>query len=342
MKQIEISWKTIVFAVLFPLAIYFVWIVRDLIFSLFIAFIVMSALKPATVFFTKRRVPRTVAVVIVYFLFVLTIVSLFLIIVPPIINETLRLVSNMPEIIEEVERSIPNIGEVINLDRTAEYLPDATNQAVQFLGGFVSNTFFIIATFFFSFYFLLEEDLVKRLLLKYLDRNRALEAHRIIQLAEQRMSAWFWGELALMTVVGVVSYIGFSLIGLRFALPLAVLAGILEVVPNIGPVIAAIPAVIIGFSQSYLIALFAIALALIIQQLENAFIVPQIMKRAVGINPIITLLALLVGGRIGGILGVLLAIPIFLCVETIITEGLKQKGTFVKKKVEKGDDTKHA
>jgi predicted PurR-regulated permease PerM len=325
MKPIEISWKTIIFAVLFPLAIYFLWVVRDLLFSLFLAFIIMSALKPAAEFLVEKKIPRNVSVIIVFILFILAIITLFLIIIPPIVNESVRLVSNIPDILEEVENTLPNVGEVVNLERSAEYLPDATNQVVIFLGGVLSNTFFLVATFFFSFYFLIEENLVKRVLNKYLNEENAHKVTNIIIKAEKRMSAWFWGELTLMTVVGVFSYIGFLIIGLKFALPLAVLAGILEVVPNIGPIIAAIPAILIGLSQSYMTASFALVLSIIIQQLENTLIVPQIMKRAVGINPIITLLVLFVGGRIGGVIGFLLSIPIFLFVETIITESINPK-----------------
>ena len=123
-----------------------------------------------------------------------------------------------------------------------------------------------------------------------------------------------------MTVVGTLTYVGLLLVGVRYALPLAVLAGLLEVVPNIGPVISAIPAIIIGFSQNYFTGFSATALYIIVQQLENNLIVPIIMKKAVGLNPILTLIALLLGGRIGGILGVLLAIPILLFVETILHE----------------------
>ena len=138
------------------------------------------------------------------------------------------------------------------------------------------------------------------------------------------MSNWFWGEITLMLIVGVLTYLGMSLIGIKYVLALAVLAGILEVIPNLGPTLAAIPAMLIGFSQSIFLGLAALAVSFIVQQLENNFIVPLVMKKATGLNPIITLVALIVGGRVGGVLGVVLAIPATLFLEVLLIELLKQ------------------
>jgi predicted PurR-regulated permease PerM len=128
-----------------------------------------------------------------------------------------------------------------------------------------------------------------------------------------------------MTVVGLLNFIGFSLIGIKYALPLAVLAGLLEVVPNIGPTIAALPAFLIGISISNYTGVAALAVAFLVQQLENNLIVPVIMRHAVGLNPIITLIVLVIGGKIGGVLGLLLAIPAFLFVESILLEVLRDR-----------------
>jgi len=106
---------------------------------------------------------------------------------------------------------------------------------------------------------------------------------------------------------------------------LAILAGLLEVVPNFGPILSAVPALILGLSQSYFMAVPVIALYFIVQQLENNIIVPLVMKRAVGLHPIITLVALIVGGKVGGVLGVLLAIPTTLFIETLVVELMQSK-----------------
>ena len=123
-----------------------------------------------------------------------------------------------------------------------------------------------------------------------------------------------------MTVVGLLTYVGLNLIGIRYALALAVLAGLLEAVPNLGPTLSSVPAILLGFATSPVMGFAAIALYFIVQQLENNIIVPVVMKKAVGLNPIITLLALLIGGKMGGVLGILLAIPITVFLETVLIE----------------------
>ncbi|MDO8497172.1 MAG: AI-2E family transporter [bacterium] len=324
MRKVEISPKTIVFCVLFILFLYVVWQVKDLIFTLFIAFIIMSALKPPVVALEKKGIPRTPAVLIVYSVFLLVIVALFSLILPPIISETAILIRSLPAILAALN---PSLGSWIQLDSLTQYIPNVTNQVFQIASGVFSNFVFIVTTIFFGFYFLLDEDLIIRTLARFLEEDRVNKITLVLEKAEKRMNAWFWGELTLMTVVGIFTFIGLNLIGIRYALPLAVLAGLLEVVPNMGPVISAVPAVLIGMTYSYFTGFSTLALYFIIQQLENTFIVPIIMKRAVGLTPIVTLIALIVGGKLGGIMGILLAIPLFLFLETVLM-GLRENKPF--------------
>lgn len=317
---VAISVKSIAYLILFPLALYFLWIIRDLIFSLLIGFILMSALRPAVNYLTSKRVPRAVAVITIYIFFIFFFVSLISLIIPPIIYETASLIRSLPTYLRD---AAPELNGIVNYTDITRLLPNVTNNLLGIVTGVFSNTLFVITTLFFGLYFLLEENMFEDFLKRYFSDGKAKQIIRVVQTAEKRMSSWFWGELILMTVVGVLTFIGLNLIGIRYALPLAVLAGLLEVVPNIGPIISSIPAILIGFGTSYFTGFSAMALYIVVQQLENSLIVPIIMRKAVGINPIITLMALIIGGRIGGILGVLLAIPLFLFIETIFTEVMK-------------------
>ena len=315
--SISISLKSIALFTLIPLTIYFLWYIRDLIFSLLIGFILMSALRPGVIYLTNRRIPHVLAVMTIYLLFVLMFIMLIVLIVPPIVVETANLFRTLPFIIED---ALPYLDQYLDIRDLSALVPNATNNIFGFISALFSNTFFIITTFFFGLYFLLEENLFDKILKHYFDTETTQRISAVVEKAEKRMSSWFWGELTLMTVVGALTFIGLNLIGIKYALPLAVLAGLLEVVPNIGPILSSVPAILIGFSSSYFSGFSAMALYLVVQQFENSLIVPFIMKRAVGLNPILTLVALILGGRIGGILGVLLAIPIFLFIETIIHE----------------------
>lgn len=321
MKSVEIAPRTIIFTVFFLLGLYILWLVRELIYSLFIGFILMSALRPIVKSIERKRITHGLSVVLIYFSFVLIFIFLLALVIPPIIIESGNLITNFPFILEKLS---PEVSRFFNFESLNRYVPDVTNHIFNLIGNIFSNTFFVITTLFFGFYLLLEESSIKVFLMKFFDEKKIQDLSHIVEKAETRMSNWFWGEIALMTVVGVFTFIGLNLIGMKYALPLAVLAGLLEVVPNVGPILSAIPAILIGFSVSPFLGFSTAALYFIVQQLENNIIVPVIMKRAVGLNPIVTLIALVIGGKLIGVIGVLLAIPAYLFVETILILLLKE------------------
>jgi predicted PurR-regulated permease PerM len=284
----------------------------------------MSALKPFVSFLTRKKIPRTIAVLLVYLMFVGLFIAIIVAVLPPVIKESAALFKSFPFIIQNIFPSI----DIYNFD-LAQQIPNLTNQFVNLITSIFSNTIFFISTLFFGFYFLLQENILKDILIKFFTENETNQVVDIVLKAEKRMNAWFWGELILMIIVGVMSFVGLSLIGIKYALPLSILAGLLEAVPNLGPTIAAIPTVLIGFSESYLLGLAALALAFIVQQLENNLIVPIVMKQAVGLNPVVILIALIVGGKLAGVLGILLAIPLTLFVGTILVEVMKTRKTAI-------------
>ncbi|MBI4225902.1 AI-2E family transporter [Candidatus Roizmanbacteria bacterium] len=315
--KIEISSRTIVFAVFFVLLLNFLWLIRDVIFSLFIAFIIMSALKPYVSFLEKNKIPRFLAAFLVYIFFLTSFFSILFVIVPPLATESALLFRAFPSILDRIA---PNAMSLLNLDSVFQYLPDIANRFFDIARSIFSNAVFFISTLFFGFYFLLEENVIRKIISRFFSEEKAKTALVIFDKAEKRLNAWFWGEITLMTLVGLMTFIGLNLIGIRYSLALAVLAGLLEAVPNLGPTISSVPAILLGFATSSVMGFAALALYFIVQQLENNLIVPVVMKKAVGLNPIITLVALLVGGKTGGVLGVLLAIPITVFLETILIE----------------------
>ena len=314
---IEISSRTIIFTVFFLLLLKFLWLVQDVIFSLFLAFIIMSALKPYVSFLEKSKLPRFLAAFLVYLFFLTFFFSILFLIFPPLIVESTLLLRALPSIFEQFA---PNAMSLLNLDSLFQYLPNIANQFFDIVSGIFSNAVFFITTLFFGFYFLLEENVIRKIISRFFSEEKAMTASIVFDKAEKRLNAWFWGEITLMTVVGLLTFVGLNLIGIRYALALAVLAGLLEAIPNLGPTISSIPAILLGFASSPIMGFAALALYFIVQQLENNLIVPVVMKRAVGLNPIITLMALLIGGKMGGVMGVLLAIPITVFLETILIE----------------------
>ena len=152
---------------------------------------------------------------------------------------------------------------------------------------------------------------------------------RIIKKVEFKLGKWFVGQLALGFIVGLLSYIGLTILGIPHPLILAIIAGTMELVPYIGPTLASIPAIIFAFTVSPLLAALTLVLYFLIQQFENYLIVPKVMEKSVGLHPVIIIIAMLIGGQLAGILGVILAIPVTTIASIILEEfyGKKKSGS---------------
>lgn len=321
-QKVEISPKTIVFTVLFLIFLKVIWDMKEMIFALFLAFILMSALKPVVNRLVKFKIPRILAVAFSVFSTVFFIGFLISFALPPLVQEIFIFIKNLPAIIKMV---IPTISPYLNFESFNKFIPEITQNTVGVISGIFNNYYFVVSVIFFSFYFLLEEKFLVNFLAGFLPEKNLQKVTVIFSKVEKRMSYWMWGELVLMTLIGTLSYIGLVILGVKYAFSLAVIAGLLEIVPVIGPVTSVIPAFIVGASTSWFLGLSVLPLYFLIQQLENNVIIPIVMQKAVGIHPIMTLIALTVGGKFGGFLGVLLSVPAALMIETIAKEIIQLK-----------------
>lgn len=318
--KIEISSKTIIFTIGFIILLGVIWLIKDLIFSLFIAFIIAGALRQPVDYLENKKVPRSIGSFIVYFVFIFVIFYLFALIIPPLVGEIVVLFKNLPHIVNKIS---PTFFANSDLSFLSNNIPSLANGTINLVKSTFSNVIFVTSTLFFGFYFILERNIFSKLLGNFFDDIELSRISLIADRAQRRMSSWFWGEIILMIVVGAMTHIGLSIIGVKYVLALSVLAGLLEIVPNLGPILSSIPAILIGFSSLPILGLYCGFLYLIVQQLENNIIVPLIMKKATGLHPIVTLIAMVIGGKLAGIVGVLLAIPSTIFIETILIESQK-------------------
>ena len=203
-----------------------------------------------------------------------------------------------------------------------DYFGAIPSNILKLATGAFSNILNVMAVFFMTYYLIIDRPNLHKYLIRLFDHNADAEgkAEKLLLDIEQVVGGWVRGELILMLIIGVMTYLGLILLGIPYALPLAVLAGLLEAVPNIGPTISAIPAILIGFTTSPIVGFGALAMSILIQQLENNLIVPKVMESATGTAPLATILVLLVGFTLGGVAGAVLSMPIFLTAQTIIRE----------------------
>jgi len=316
-QKIEISHRTIIFTVIFLSSLWFLYQIRDILLALFISLILVGALNPSVTWLEKRRLPRWLAILLIYSLLLGLLVGGVAGVVPSLVDQTSRLIQ---VVIADLERFSFLGFFAINLRDQIQELGGLPTQIVKLALSVFSNIISIFAILMITFYLLLEHKNLDHHLFFLFGVEGRKRAEKVINQMERKLGGWVRAELLLMTIVGLLSYLGFRLLRLNFALPLALLAGVLEIVPNIGPTLAAVPAVLVGLLESPLMALSVAAWAFLVQQLENNLIVPKVMEKSVGVNPLITILALAIGFRLAGVIGTILAIPVYLAIEVLVSE----------------------
>ena len=313
-KKFEVSTKTVVFTVLFLLSLFLLWQVRALIVLLFISFVFMEAVNPAIVRLEKFKIPRPLAILIVYIIILAVISFAVAGIVPILVEQTTGLVQTLPSTLSNIKILGTNPIDLSSQFKILENLPGGIAKTAISL---VSNVISAFVIMFLTFYLLLEKKNFSKYSLEMFGENGQKKAIAIIERLETRLGSWVTAEFFLMTIIGGLSYIAYLSLGLKYAVPLAIFAGLLEAVPSIGPTVATLVAALVGFTVSPLIGILTIIVGIVIQQLENNIIVPRVMKQTVGFNPLVTILLIAAGAKLGGVVGAILALPIFLTIETI-------------------------
>lgn len=322
--RVEVSYKTIMFSAAIIIGIWLLYLIRDIILLIFLSVILVAALLKPVEWLHSRRVPRGIAVLIVYLAVIFLISGALGIIIPPLVTQTGEFVTNLPRIIGTVNDFL-----VVSKIPVEDLSSIIASQINSFAGNIVAvssaifgSIFLIVTLFVLSFYILMEWRTFIRLITSPFSGKQEKRITGLISKVEKGLGAWVRGQLTLSIIIGTVTYIGLLLLGIPFALPLALVAAILEVIPLIGPIIAAIPAILVGFTVSPILGLAVIALYFIVQQLENHIVVPMVMSKVVGLQPALVIIALLVGSTLGGVGGAFLAIPAVLVIRIIIKDFL--------------------
>lgn len=314
-RKVEVSHRTIVFAVLFLLSLGFLYFIRDIILSLFVALLLTTILEPLVVKMTKFKIPRAVSVILSYILFLGIFGGMIALVVPTLVDQTTSFVNALP-----VYFSNLGIASYINGDVSREILSKLgglPSEMFKFTISIFSNLLSVLTVFVFSFYMLQSENGLRDQLSSIFGDERREDLTKTIDEIESKLGAWARGQLILMFLVGVSTYVGLVLIGIPFALPLAIIAGLLEIVPTLGPIVAAIPSIVIGFGISPLVGVITAILTIVIQQVENYVLVPKVMQKSTGVSPLVTLVSLAIGTRLAGVVGAIISIPVVITLQIL-------------------------
>ncbi|MFA6908918.1 MAG: AI-2E family transporter [Patescibacteria group bacterium] len=334
--NVNLSSATIVKLLIITFSLWFLYIVRDVMLILLVSVILASAFNPWVSWFHARRIPRVLGVLIIY-LVLFGFISLTIgLLIPPITEQIQQISHNFPQYFDRITSDFQHFkdfsitgGLLGNIDKTLESFQVNVSQTtsnlfssvVSIFGGFFAFIGVVVITF----YMLVEENAIKRFLRSISPEKYQPYLNHLANRIQEKISQWLRGQIVLSLIIGVMSWLGLFILGIDYALVLGLWAGLTEAIPYLGPFLGAIPAVFIAFTDSPIKALLVVILYVVIQQLENHLIVPRVMSKAVGLNPLIIIIVMLVGAKVAGLIGILLAVPVTLIIEVFVKDVIQSK-----------------
>jgi predicted PurR-regulated permease PerM len=349
--NITISSGTIIKVILFGLLIAALFFLKDLVLIVLTAIVIASAIEPITKWFVSYKVPRVIAVLLVYVLILLGLFSIFYFFVPTLLQEASNFLTLLPTYTSSIDLPGSFGGDFLSgpesivktfsvRDAISSFQESFNNLSEGFLKSIsviFGGAFSFILIIVFSFYFAVQEkgiDDFLRVVTPVKHQNYILNLWKRSQV---KIGRWMQGQLILALIVGVLVYMGLTILDVRYALLLAVLAGVFELIPLFGAFLAAIPGVAIAFVDGGVtLGLMVTGLYLIISQFENHLIYPLVVTKVVGVPPLLVILALIIGAQFAGFLGLILAVPVAAIVQEFIKDVQKDKEKFLKKHPQNG------
>jgi predicted PurR-regulated permease PerM len=297
---------------------------------LFIAILLGSALEPF-VGGIRERLPvgRGATILIVYLAFFVTVIGLGLVVVPAAIGQGQTIMARLPTFFDHVQQWASTLRPA-SLSRSVIALVDSARDATKVtppdpnavvqVGTFAANAAITVATLLtLVFFWLVEHARLQRYLLAYMPLDGRAGAREAWNEIETRLGLWVRGQLILMGTMGAATGIAYSLLGLPGALLLGLIAALTEAIPIVGPLLGAIPAVLVAATVSPQLAVVVGGVYIVLQLVEGSVLVPLVMRNTIGISPLLVLLSLLVGGAAGGLVGAFLAVPVAASIEIVLS-----------------------
>lgn len=327
---IDISSATILRVILFGILFWSIFVLRDVLLMLIGAVIIAFAMEPLAHKLRQYNVPRGVSVVVVYLFFIAVIAVAVTLILPILAAQTIQLSSQVPEMIQGLEEKFGGLfglnSELLapqlqqNLSSFGNNLTNISSVVFQQTRSIFSGVLSLLLVFIIALYLVIEEDALKKMFRFIVPSHHMAYVELMIDRIQTKLGRWVLAQMFLGLVVGLAVGIGLWAIGVKYALALGLIAGLLEIFPVIGPLISAVFGVFIALSQSFVLAIFTLILYIVIQQTENHVLIPNIMRKATGLNPLVTLIAVLLGGRLAGLTGVILSVPVATIISIILAD----------------------
>jgi len=318
-QRIDITAGTIWRVVLILVVVGFVYLIKDFLLLLFGAIIFSAAIEPVANWLEKFRVPRALSTGAVFILVGGLVALVVTLMIPPFTEQSQQLIEALPHIVERLERQLDVLpegtkdqvvssirGNALSFgDRLGNVGLSVVYQTRSVISNVLSLFFFLVI----AFYLTVERRALNNLAKMTVSKKHLAYVESRIDQMKKRIGLWLIGQMSLAVIMGVLSGVGLWMLGVKYALVLGIIAGILELVPVLGPIISGTLATVLTLTQSAGLGLAVLIFYVVIQQLEGSLLIPHVMRRATGLHPLVIIIAVLLGARLVGIVGVILAVP---------------------------------
>jgi len=324
-QPIAITPKTIFLIILIILGLLFLFIIKDILLLLILASVIAIVFDPLIEQLQDHKLPRLAAVSFIYLVLLLFLVLIFSLIIPPAVEQFRQLNSNFPQYVNKILDSFDFLKNFLlkhNLINQKEgffekiisylekgYLEKGAINLFTFTLNVFNGLIFAGTVIVISFFLALEKNSIKKFIKFFVPQKYHSFAIDLLENLKIKMGRWILGQLFLSFLIGLAVLIGLSILRVPYALLLALLAGILDIIPYLGPVAATIPAVFIGLLISPWTGLTVFLLYATIQVIENLAIRPLLFSKTIGLNPVVIIISFIIGAKLAGIIGIFLAIP---------------------------------
>ena len=314
------------------------YLVRGALLLIYVSSLVAIGLSPVVTRLERRRIrgtkalPRWVAILEVYLFLVVIIVLVTVLVFPPLIEQARAFWTAIPDLLDRAQTWLMERGVLTHKLSFGEAVQqaaggggtDAVTTLVGAISGFVGGVFGILTILILAFYLLLDSRQMFKNFISLFPRTKRAQVEDVSRRISSKVSAWLAGQLLLGAIIGTTAAIGLKLLGVPYFFVLALIAGLGEMIPVVGPILSAIPAVGVALTVSPATALFVGIFFLVQQQVENHLLVPKIMERQVGVSAGMVIMALLIGGSLLGIVGAILAVPTAAILQVVFQEFIAQ------------------
>lgn len=299
---------------------------RDLVLIVLAAVVIASAIEPAAIWFKRQGVSRVLGVLAVYLMVALIVFGFVFFFAPPMLRDVSRLSVELPQYLETFKGnpffetgvgSLPISEQLSGVLSLKQMLGSFQTTLLGFSQGFFQTfsivfggAFSFVLIVVLSFYLAVQDRGIENFLRVIVPLRHEEYVINLWKRSQQKIGKWFQGQLLLGLLMAILVFLGLTIFGVPYALVLALLAGVAEIIPIFGPIIAAVPAAVFAFLQSPTLGIIVIALYIILQQFENHLFVPLVITKIVGIPPLLVILSLIIGGKMAGFLGIIIAVPV--------------------------------